>query len=174
MRMATFTPRSDPMSQTHFLPDEAGETKRPDLISVLGLLTFINTGIFILVYGITLLGMMGVSQMPEEEFVSTILEATGDFLPADGREQFEAMARILHANGVALMFIYLARTVARLIGAIGIWRGRRNGFYLYAGAQLIGLFLPHFILPWSMIGFFGPLMTVAITALYGTQLKRLA
>lgn len=174
MRMATFTPRSDPMSQTHFLPDEAGETKRPDLISVLGLLTFINTGIFILVYGITLLGMMGVSQMPEEEFVSTILEATGDFLPTEGREQFEAMARILHANGVALMFIYLARTVARLIGAIGIWRGRRNGFYLYAGAQLIGLFLPHFILPWSMIGFFGPLMTVAITALYGTQLKRLA
>ena len=42
-----------PMAETHFLPDEAGETKRPDLISALGLLTFINTGIFILVYGIT-------------------------------------------------------------------------------------------------------------------------
>jgi hypothetical protein len=55
-----------------------------------------------------------------------------------------------------------------------LWRGRRSGFHLYAGAQLLGLFLPHVILPLSLLGFFGPLMTVGITALYGSQYKRLS
>ena len=163
-----------PMAETQFLPDDAGETKRPDLINVLGILTFINSGIFILVYGIGLLGMVGVSQMPVDEFVTLVMDAAGSYLPDEGKEQFDAIARILHASGTTLMLIYLLRTVARLIGALGIWKGKRSGFFLYAGAQLAGLFLPHLILPWSMLGVFGPLMTVAITALYGTQLKRLS
>ena len=161
------------MAETHFLPDDAGETKRPDLINVLGILTFINAGVFILIYAIGLIGMVGVSQMPVDEFVTLVMDAAGTYLPDEGKEQFDAIARILHASGTTLMLIYLLRTVARLMGAIGIWRGKRSGFYLYAGAQLVGLFLPHIVLPWSLLGTFGPLMTVAITALYGSQLKRL-
>jgi hypothetical protein len=162
------------MATTHFLPDEAGETKRPDLIAALGILTFINTGFFILIYGIGLLGMLGVSQVPVEEFLSMVETSMSSYMPSERFDEMEGLVRILHASGVPLMLIYLLRTVLRLIGAIGLWRGRRSGFHLYAGAQLLGLFLPHVILPLSLLGFFGPLMTVGITALYGSQYKRLS
>jgi len=162
------------MATTQFLPDESGETKRPDLVAVLGVFTFINTGAAILVYGLGLVGMAGVAQMPVEEFVTRVMEAAAAYVPEGGEERVAEMARLVHASGVALMLIYLLRTVVRLLGAVGIWRGRRSGFFLYAGAQFVGLFLPHLILPWDMLGVFGPIMTVAVTALYGTQLKRLS
>ncbi len=161
------------MAETRFLPNEAGETKRPDILSLLGILTFVNTGLFTLVYAIGAIGMMGISQMPVDEFVALVQEGVMQYMPEETGIQVEEIARILHGNGVTLMLIYLIRTVARLVGAIGIWRGRKSGFHLYAGAQIIGLFLPHMILPWNMLGVFGPLMTVAVTALYGSQLKRL-
>lgn len=161
------------MAQTYFLPNEAGEAKRPDMISILGILTFVNTGLFILIYAIGAVGMMGISQMPVDEFVALVQDGVMKYMPEESGIQVEEIARVLHGSGVSLMLIYLVRTIARLAGAIGIWRGRRSGFHLYAGAQIIGLFLPHMILPWNMLGVFGPLMTVAMTALYGSQLKRL-
>lgn len=159
---------------SYFLPDGNGSTKRPDVISVLGLLTFINTGLFILLYGLFVLGMMMVSKMPEAEFAKILHEAAGQYMPEDAMFSLDELARTLHSNGVLLMVIYFVRTIVRLIGAIGIWRGKKSGFYIYAAAQLLGLFAPHFILPWSFLGVFGPLLTVAITAIYGSQLKRLS
>jgi hypothetical protein len=162
------------MAETQFLPDADGNTKRPDVISVLGILTFINTGAFILIYLIGLFGMSVIAQMPVDEFVEVMNEGAGKYLEAEQHDMLEELARILHGSGVMLMIIYLVRSVARFVGAMGIWKGRKMGFYIYAGAQLIGLFLPHMILPWSFLGIFGPLMTVGMTAIYGSQLKRLA
>lgn len=162
------------MAESSFLPDETGSTKRPDVISVLGILTFMNTGFFLLIYLLGLFGMMGLNQMPQDEFAALVHDAAGKYMPEEDMFKLDEIVRIIHASGVSLMLIYLARTIVRLIGAIGIWRGKKNGFYLYAAAQLVGLFAPHLILPWSMLGFFGPLMTVAITAIYGSQLKRMS
>lgn len=158
---------------TYFLPDESGSTKRPDVISVLGLLTFINTGLFLLIYPIGMLGMMAVGRMPVEEFIQLMYDSAGKYMPEEEMFRLDEMAHILHGSGVLLMGILFVRTLCRLLGAIGMWQGRKNGFYLYAGAQLIGLFVPHLILPWSYLGVFGPLMAVAVTAIYGSQLKRL-
>ncbi len=158
---------------THFLPDEQGLTTRPDLINVLGILTFINSGFFILIYGIGALGMAAVAQTPVEEFIALVRESAGAYLQPAQLDEMDGLIRILHTHGAALMLIYLVRTILRLIGSVGIWQGRRDGFHLYAGAQLVGLFVPHLILPWALLGFFGPLMTVGITALYGSQYKRL-
>lgn len=159
---------------THFLPDESGSTKRPDVISVLGILTFINTGVFIFIYLFGMLGMGAVAQMPVEEFTQLVREGAGKYMQEEQLFMLDEMVVVLHSSGVLLMGIYLVRTIVRFVGTIGIWRGRKVGFYIYAGAQLIGLFIPHLILPWSMLGVFGPLMTVAITAIYGSQLKRLS
>lgn len=159
---------------TQYLPDENGSTKRPDVISVLGLLTFINTGLFILLYALFALGMVAVSKMPVDEFAGIMHEAAGKYMPENEMFKLDELAVLLHGSGVTLMLIYLVRTTIRLVGAIGIWRGKKSGFYIYAAAQLLGLFAPHLILPWAFLGVFGPLMTVAITAVYGSQLKRLA
>ncbi|MCB0770106.1 MAG: hypothetical protein KDC00_06850 [Flavobacteriales bacterium] len=162
------------MAGSHFLPDAEGSTKRPDVVSVLGILTFINSGLFILIYLVGLLGMSTIAAMPQDEFVQLMYDGAGKYLEAEQMDMMDSLARILHGSGVMLMLIYLVRTVVRSMGALGIWRGRKVGFYIYAAAQLIGLFLPHLILPWSFLGFFGPLMTVAMTAAYGSQLKRMS
>ncbi len=157
-----------------FLPDENGSTARPQLIGVLGLLTFLNAGLFIVVYGIGLVAMLGVQRMPQEEFMELVRESAAVYMEGDAADQMEAILPVIHASGAELMAIYLARTVLRLIGAIGIWRGRRRGFHLYAAAQLLGIFAPHLILPWSAMGVLGPLLAVGMTAAYGSQLKRLS
>lgn len=162
------------MAETHFLPDESGSTKRPDIISGLGILTFINSGMFIIIYAFGLFGMMAVAQMPVDEFIAVMYDGAGKYLEAEQLDMLDELARILHSSGVTLMLIYLVRTIARLIGTVGMWRGRKVGFHIYALAQLVGLFLPHIILPWSFLGIFGPLMTVGMTAAYGSQLKRMS
>lgn len=161
------------MAETYFLPDENGNTTRPELIKVLGPFSFVNTGFFMILYGMMVMAMMVIREMPAEEFVAMIRESAERFMPGEEMDEMESIARIFHANGVLLMSIYFVRTLARFIGMLGIWRGRRSGFHLYAVAQLVGLFAPHLVLPWSMLGFFGPLLTVGMTALYGSQLKRM-
>ncbi|MCC6541921.1 MAG: hypothetical protein IT225_06845 [Flavobacteriales bacterium] len=161
------------MDGTRFLPDESGSTERPDLIQVLGSITFVNTGLFMALYSLMFLSMLVLRQMPVDEFVASISDSAALYLPKENLGEMESIARLLHAHGVLLMAIYLARTVLRFIGALGMWRGRRSGFHLYAAAQFVGLFAPHIVLPWSMLGVFGPLLTVAVTAMYGSQLKRM-
>jgi len=163
------------MSETQFLPDANGQTKRPDILSVLGILTFLNTGIFMLIYLLATFGMLAVSKMPVDEFTKLLQDGlSGIPMPADQMTMMEQVAGLLHASGVTLMLIFLVRTIGRFIGALGMWKGKKQGFTIYAVAQILGLFAPFLILPWSMLGVFGPMMTVAITALYGSQLKRLA
>lgn len=157
-----------------FLPDANGNTNRPPLLSVLGILTFSNTALCILLYGIAALGMFQVQHMNFEDFHAVFEDGALDFLSGDERDQLEALIPVLHEKGVVLMLIFLSRTVLRLIGAIGIWRGKKSGFYLYATAQLLGIFAPHLILPWEFLGIGGPIMAVVFTAAYGSQAKRLS
>lgn len=161
------------MPTTRFLPNDTGSTERPQLISILGVLTFVNTGLFIIMYALAVVAMLMVRELPVDEFVQLLRDGALKYMPAEETGPMERVAVVLHQSGAALMVIYLVRTVLRLVGAIGMWRGRKIGFHVYAGAQLIGLFAPHLILPWDLLGVGGPLMTVAITAAYGSQLKRL-
>ncbi len=151
----------------------SGTTKRPDLISALGVLTFVNTGAFTLIYGIGALGMAQVRALPYEQFEQMLHDGVLRYMQPDQVEQLEVIAPIFYYHGLSLMLIYLARTVLRLVGAVAMWRGRKVGFHLYAAAQLLGIFAPHIVLPWAFLGVAGPLATVATTAVYGTQLKRL-
>lgn len=157
---------------SHFLPDEQGSTERPGLIFGLGIFSFINTGLFLLAYGLGIFGMLALQQMPLEE-VSSVFDQVRALMPEGDAEQVDAIVPILHANGALLMGILFVRTLLRLIGAVGIWRGRKSGFHLYAAAQLLGIFAPHIVLPWSMLGIMGPLLAVITTAAYGSQLKRM-
>jgi hypothetical protein len=159
---------------TSFLPDDNGSTKRPDVISVLGLFTFINTGFFILLYLLGIMGMLVVARMPVDEFAKILHDAAGQYMPEEEMFRMDELAHLLHGSGVLLMAIYLVRTVVRLVGALIMFRGKKSGFYIYAVAQLLGLFVPHLVLPWSYLGVFGPLLAVAITAIYGSQLKRMS
>ncbi len=164
------------MAQTSFLPDQMGNTERPGVISALGVVSFANTGLFLLIYGLGLLAMAGVRSIPYEEFVSKANEAIGPYLSTMSAEEAATMPdmlELIYNSGALLCGLLLLRTAVRFIGVLGMWKGRRSGFYTYALAQLGGIFLPHLVLPFKYMGFFGPLLAVVFTAIYGTQLKRM-
>lgn len=158
---------------TEFLPDESGSTRRPDLLAFLGVLGFLNTGFFGILYALGLPAMLVLAQMPLEEYQELFKQQMAEWPTEVDPEQMLWFAELLHTHGAVLMTILLARTVFRFAGILLMWRGRKVGFHIYAAAQLIGIFAPHIVLPWSLLGMGGPLLAVGMTALYGTQVKRL-
>lgn len=162
-----------PMSDDRFAIDEKGIAPRPELIARLGVLTFINCGVFILVYAFGALAMAVAGSMSAEEYRALVEQSMAPWITDENREVVAWTTGLLHSNGLILMVILLLRTAFRLVGAVGMWRGRRSGFHIYAAAQLLGIFAPHVVLPWSMLGVVGPLTAVATTMLYGTQLRHL-
>lgn len=145
--------------------------ERSTLLPVLIVLSYINTGFFLVLYGFTMLAMIALQQMPYDEFEAQVMEQMESIPQFEETEGIEEVLMLLHSGGVLLFALLLARTIARLIGVIMMHRRRVVGFYVYAAAQLIGLFLPYIVMPWSMFGLFGPIMVVAMVALYGSQQK---
>lgn len=161
------------MASTRFLPDENGNTDRPDMLAFLAVLGFLNTGFFGILYALGLPAMLVLSKMPFDEYMELFTTQMAASPMAVGPEEVQWFAEMLHSHGAALMGILLLRSLVRFIGIVGMWRGRKLGFHIYAAAQLLGIFAPHIVLPLSLLGMGGPLLAVGMTALYGTQVKRL-
>lgn len=142
---------------------------RPQLITNLGVLSFVNTGFFLFVYGIGVLGMSGIQRIPREEFDALVQPQLDRYFSGPQMDDAVLMMDVVYQHGFALMGVLFLRTLFRLAGALGMWRGRLWGFHLYAFAQLAGIFAPHLFMPWKFLGLGGPLIAVAMTALYGTQ-----
>jgi hypothetical protein len=161
------------MSSNTFLPDESGSTRRPDLLAFLAVLGFLNTAFFGMIYAIGVLTMLVLAQMPLDEYLELFTKQMASWPSEMEPDQMLWLAELLHAHGALLMGVLLARTVARFVGIFYMWRGRKLGFHIYAASQLIGIFAPHIVLPLSLLGVGGPLLAVGMTALYGTQVKRM-
>ncbi|HQV52483.1 MAG TPA: hypothetical protein PLD17_09530 [Flavobacteriales bacterium] len=145
--------------------------KKAPLLKQLLTVSFMNIGAFVVFYSIGMIGMLGIKQLTFDEFVGTIepqIELMGGYDALPGIEQ---LTHLIYDHGAMLMALLLLRTVVRGIGAYLIYKGRKNGFMVYAIAQLVGIFLPHIVLPWVYLGFFGPLSSVSMTALYGSILR---
>lgn len=151
--------------------------KRTDVISVLGILSFINCTIFILVYAIGLMGVGGLSSMPQEQLDEALAEAFSNFGDSMGEEQIDqayAVIEIMKDSGVMMMGLLLLLTVGRLFGVIKMWRNQRQGFMIYAGSQLGRIVAP--VVFFGSLGFstLGAVLAIAMTAAYGSQLKHMA
>jgi len=147
------------------------KNEKAPMLKQLLTLSFINIGAFVVFYSIGLIGMLGIKQLTFDEFVATVkpqIELLGGYDALPGVEQ---LTRLIYEQGAMLMGILLLRTVVRGIGVYLIHHGRKHGFMVYATAQLVGIFLPHLVLPWAYLGFFGPLASVSMTALYGSILR---
>ncbi len=162
---------------SHFLPDASGSTGRPELLTTLGVMSFINCGFFLPIYFFGLLFMFGLRAMPEERFMEEMqaqMDGMSGLMGEAGVAAYEEILPILYHGGVLLMAVLLVRTIARFVGVLAMWRGRRQGFTIYAAAQASGIFLPHLVLPWKYLGLFGPFMAMGFVLLYRSQLRRMA
>lgn len=148
-------------------------TTDPSMLRGLLLVSTLNTSLCVLAYGIGLLSMGVIARLPYAEYEALFNQQGAGLFDPEVMERSGEVLRIMHEHGVALLGLLLARTLVRLLGVVLMWRGRAIGFHIYAVAQLGGIFLPHLVLPWAYLGFLGPLLSVAMTALYGSQVKQL-
>jgi len=126
------------------------EKKRPSLLAVLCILTFIANGLGILIYLLLTVAFGAFSTM-----LSGI----------------PGLGAMIASGGIALFASSLIISVATLFGAIKMWQMKKMGFFIYVGAQVIGLIVPIiFGLGFSFVGF---IFTALFVVLYGLNLKHM-
>ncbi|MCF8415853.1 MAG: hypothetical protein K9G40_06395 [Crocinitomicaceae bacterium] len=128
----------------------AGEAKRPTFLTVLCILTFIGSGLGVLVFLLATVAFGVVSGMMES-------------IPGMGA---------LTAGGIAFFAISLILSAVSLFGAIQMWKLKKMGYYMYVGAGVVSFVLPIVMLglPFNVMGVF---WLVLFAALYGMNLKHM-
>lgn len=142
--------------------------KRPTFLTVLCILSFIAAGISI-IGGI--IGYLGMAAM----------ETMGANL-AEGMEQIEgmeempgmadAMAVMKHAK--LLLIIGSILTLVGLFGVIQMWKLKKTGFYIYTGAQVLGIVLPLIIVGGAGFSVMSVIFAIAFIVMYGMNLKHMS
>lgn len=102
--------------------------ERPDFLKIICILSFIASGLMILVYSLGTLAL-GLSAGTIEEVWPKMVEGFPEFENVDGVEFF---------NEVGMLSVYgLLANIFSLIGVIMMWRLEKLGFYIYAVAELL-------------------------------------
>lgn len=148
--------------------------KRPTFLTVLCILSFVAAGISIVA---SILGYlaMGVAEDMGASLGAGMAEGMEGMEGMDGAFG-EAMnaANALAANAKTLLIIGIIVTLIALFGVIQMWKQKKMGFYIYTGAQVIGIIAPIIIV--GMLGFsvFGTIISAAFIVMYGLNLKHMS
>ena len=134
---------------------EETTNKRPTLVSVLCILSFIGSGLGVL---FSLLGVIGVGAL------ASFLEN----VPGLG----DALAGSDAGAGIGLIVMNLILNAGTLFGAIMMWKMKKLGFWIYAGSYLLQFILP-MILFSGRFSIFGLIIMAAFIVLYGINLKKM-
>ncbi len=123
--------------------------KRPGLLTVTCILTFIGSGLGLLSY-LLLTVAFGV------------MVGVLDSIPGMGA---------IAAGGIGLFIVSLILSAISLYGAIQMWKLKKLGFYLYTGAQVLMLIVPMIFVQGASFSFVGLFFTALFIALYAINLK---
>lgn len=130
--------------------------KRPDLLMVLCILTFIGSGMAAFSNLFIFLSFDEVSNILED-FDMDFPEF--DMIMSGGKKFF--------ITGFILYTLSLA-------GAIQMWKLSKIGFHIYTGAQIFILLLPLAMIENFKFSFFGLLITAAFIFAYASNLKHMS
>jgi len=129
--------------------------KRPTLVTVLCILSFIGSGLGVLVMLLLLVG------------AGSIMSFLGN-VPGFG----DAMAESGGGSGMIYLILNLIFNAGTLFGAIMMWKMKKIGFWIYAASYVV-----QFILPMIMVGgrfsILGLIIMAAFIVLYGINLKHM-
>lgn len=163
-------------------PFETQENKpqRPTFLLVLCILTFIGSGWGTLssLFSLFTAGLMdGNMQMEQLSSTMNNIEGSEGFASIFSNFMSSSMemvqATMMHAREIAIMQIVLY--VVSLLGAILMFQLRRIGFYLYAAAQILMLFILPYFAGFSTLVvagmLFGAFWTLGFIVTYALGLK---
>ncbi len=129
--------------------------KRPPLLTVLLILTFIGSGM-------SAFSFLFVTMSYDE--VMRIIE--------DVYSDFPGVELILSAQKNYFTIGFFLYTIS-LIGAVLMWKRKKIGFHFYTAAQIFLLALPLVTIPGYRFSIMPVLVTVAFILAYATNLKQM-
>lgn len=147
-----------------------GAPARPTFLTVLCVLSFIAAGFSIVG------GALGMAAGAVVGAASDAAAASGDPAAMEGiAEAQEALDAAGTAVGGSLAMVFGVGLVLTLIGLFGVimmWKLKKNGFYVYTGAQLLGIVAP--MVMGGAFGLWGAVFSVLFIVLYGLNLKHMS
>ena len=126
--------------------------KRPVLLSVLCILTFIGSGLGILFWLLAIIGL------------GSLLGFLGK-IPGFGVGGGEST--------ILAPIIFLILAILLLLSAIMMWRLKKNGYYLYILVKILGIILP-ILLIGSIFSIGSLIIPVIFIVLYGLNFKAMS
>lgn len=146
---------------------------RPTFLTVLCILSFIAAGIGIigmLVVGAAR-GVVDAAGVNVQETLNTEMANSG----ASG-EQVAALNSAMNQATTAFSWPYIITAMALILvglyGVIKMWKLQKQGYYIYAGTQVAGIFVP--LIFGIAFSTFGVVLAVVFIALYGMNLKHMS
>ena len=136
-----------------------GENKRPELLKVLCILTFIGSGMSFLSYTLLIFTI--------DYFSAFDFSGFGFF---QSEEQLEVLL-LMFSLPKAYFIIHSVLYASSLFGAFMMWHMRKVGFHFYTAAQVFILILPTVVLEGNPFSIIEAIITGAFIIAYSTQLK---
>lgn len=137
--------------------------QRPVFLTVLCILSFIAAGFAVFGY-ITVITLMGAATA-----LTSGMEAM------EGMEGMEGMSALTAATPSAGMtwayvIVGFVTTIVALIGVLKMWKLKKQGFMIYAGASVASLIMG---VVYSGFSVFGAVITVAFIVMYYLNVKHM-
>lgn len=160
-------------------PFEASQIKRPALLTVICILTFIGSGWGVLynLFSLFRAGMMDAN-FHMEQYSTMMGELENQGVPAFFHNLLSSSMEMIQAGLVyarEMAIINLVLGVISILGAILMFQLKRLGFYLYTAAQILLLFVASYFVGFSLVVvlqmFFSGIISLVFIILYGLNLK---
>ncbi|MBP7515911.1 MAG: hypothetical protein KA791_15295 [Flavobacteriales bacterium] len=153
-----------------------GAAKRPTLLTVLCILSFVGIGIMVM-FG--LLGYMSMKMFASGTLQEMVAQ-TGD---AGAEASIEELQAKIEESGLTAgqlasqMLMAIVFSLISLVGVIMMWKLRKMGFYIYAACAVAGIVAPFLMggkFDSSAGGLFSFAVPLVFLALYYTQTKHMS
>jgi hypothetical protein len=146
------------MDEQQILPATEARGKRPKLLTVLCILTFIGSGLNAF-SNLMVFIFFNASMAFAAELVKTF-KLPGMELFLEAKPIYFAVTAVINALAVA--------------GAIMMWQLRKHGFHIYTVAQILVIIAPMYFFRLPGPDFFSILLSGVFVMLYGSTLKKMS
>ena len=146
----------------------SGTNTLPQFLNVLTILTFIGSGLAVIMssYYLATLGQQKAQVLETQR----LLEGTNSVFGSD----FMEVAWLALDNAYLLQGTAIAVALACIYGALSMRKLKKSGYYIYVAASIISVAVPISVL--GLMGgliLLGAIFTVAFVIMYGVNLKYL-
>ena len=147
------------MDETHSTEEPTiGRPRRPLILTVLCILTFIGSG------------MNFISSLRIGLFYDLFIKVSSEIAKTFEIPGMEMISQASPAFFIVSAVLYLVA----LAGAFEMWNLRRRGFHIYTVAQILSVIAPMYFLHLSGPSIFDLILSGTFVILYSTQLKNMS